>query len=196
MRTADTRSRTARTSTPQRLQEVVQGHFGEHAEAFPVFNGTGANVTALTSAAAALGCRGHERERAHPHRRGRRPRADDRTQAAAGADPGRQAHPRAHRPRGVGMGRRAPRAAARREHHADHRARHALHARTRCGRSPTTRTQPAWCCTWTARGSRTRRRRSAADCATFTTDAGVDILSFGGTKNGLLVRRGRRGAEP
>ncbi len=32
-----------------RLQEVVKGHFGERAEAFPVFNGTGANVTALTS---------------------------------------------------------------------------------------------------------------------------------------------------
>lgn len=32
-----------------RLQEVVKSHFGEQAEAFPVFNGTGANVTALTS---------------------------------------------------------------------------------------------------------------------------------------------------
>jgi len=32
-----------------RLQEVVRGHFGETAEAFPVFNGTGANVNALTS---------------------------------------------------------------------------------------------------------------------------------------------------
>ncbi len=32
-----------------RLQEVIRGHFGERAEAFPVFNGTGANVTALTS---------------------------------------------------------------------------------------------------------------------------------------------------
>ncbi|GEA82811.1 MULTISPECIES: threonine aldolase family protein [Cellulomonas] len=30
-----------------RLQEVVRGHFGEHAEAFPVFNGTGANVLSL-----------------------------------------------------------------------------------------------------------------------------------------------------
>jgi threonine aldolase len=30
-----------------RLQEVFKGHFGEQAEAFPVFNGTGANVTAL-----------------------------------------------------------------------------------------------------------------------------------------------------
>jgi threonine aldolase len=30
-----------------RLQEVFKGHFGEQAEVFPVFNGTGANVTAL-----------------------------------------------------------------------------------------------------------------------------------------------------
>ena len=32
-----------------RLQEVVKSHFGSQAEAWPVFNGTGANVTALTS---------------------------------------------------------------------------------------------------------------------------------------------------
>lgn len=32
-----------------RLQEVVQAHLGEQAEAFPVFNGTGANVLALQS---------------------------------------------------------------------------------------------------------------------------------------------------
>ncbi|RWZ68293.1 low specificity L-threonine aldolase [Labedella populi] len=32
-----------------RLQEVVREHFGERAEAFPVFNGTGANVTGLQS---------------------------------------------------------------------------------------------------------------------------------------------------
>lgn len=32
-----------------RLQDVVRGHFGSAAEAFPVFNGTGANVTALQS---------------------------------------------------------------------------------------------------------------------------------------------------
>ncbi|RZU63028.1 threonine aldolase family protein [Zhihengliuella halotolerans] len=30
-----------------RLQEVVRGHFGERATAFPVFNGTGANVLSL-----------------------------------------------------------------------------------------------------------------------------------------------------
>jgi threonine aldolase len=33
----------------EKLQEVMRQHFGEQAEAFPVFNGTGANVTALTS---------------------------------------------------------------------------------------------------------------------------------------------------
>ncbi len=31
------------------LQRVMRAHFGEQAETFPVFNGTGANVTALTS---------------------------------------------------------------------------------------------------------------------------------------------------
>jgi threonine aldolase len=30
-----------------RLQQVIRGHFGEQAEAFPVFNGTGANVLSL-----------------------------------------------------------------------------------------------------------------------------------------------------
>ena len=32
-----------------RLQEVIREHFGEHAEVYPVFNGTGANVVSLTS---------------------------------------------------------------------------------------------------------------------------------------------------
>ncbi|MFI9723564.1 threonine aldolase family protein [Streptomyces sp. NPDC052396] len=32
------------------LQEVIRGHFGPSAEAFPVFNGTGANVVALQAA--------------------------------------------------------------------------------------------------------------------------------------------------
>lgn len=33
----------------ERLQEVFRAHFGEDAQAFPVFNGTGANVTGLQS---------------------------------------------------------------------------------------------------------------------------------------------------
>jgi threonine aldolase len=32
-----------------RLREVIRAHFGEHAQPYPVFNGTGANVAALTS---------------------------------------------------------------------------------------------------------------------------------------------------
>ena len=32
-----------------RLQEIMKEHFGSSTETFPVFNGTGANVTALTS---------------------------------------------------------------------------------------------------------------------------------------------------
>ena len=32
-----------------KLAEVIRAHFGENAETFPVFNGTGANVVALTS---------------------------------------------------------------------------------------------------------------------------------------------------
>lgn len=33
----------------ERLHEVIRDKFGQHAEVFPVFNGTGANVVALTS---------------------------------------------------------------------------------------------------------------------------------------------------
>ena len=33
-----------------KLQQTIRDHFGERAEVFPVFNGTGANVTALTAA--------------------------------------------------------------------------------------------------------------------------------------------------
>src|SRR3954471_22101245 len=33
----------------ERLAETMREQFGERAEVFPVFNGTGANVTALTS---------------------------------------------------------------------------------------------------------------------------------------------------
>ena len=59
-------------------------------------------------------------------------------------------------------------------------------------RSPRCATRPtAWACssTSTAPGSPTPPRRSAATPAalrSFTIDAGVDALSFGGTKNGLM----------
>ncbi len=38
-----------RDTTTLRLQETFRRHFGEQAEAFPVFNGTGANVVALAA---------------------------------------------------------------------------------------------------------------------------------------------------
>ena len=112
------------------------------------------------------------------------------------ADAGRQAHPRADRPAGVGLGRRAPRAAAGRLDHADHRA-----------RAPSTRPtrSRAICDHAHEHGMKVHMdgARIANAAATlglplraFTTDAGVDVLSFGGTKNGLLLRRGDRGAQP
>ena len=70
---------------------------------------------------------------------------------------------------------------------------------TRSPRCATPRTGWAWSCTWTARASPTPRPRSAAPsprCDRFTVDAGVDVLSFGGTKAGLAVRRGGRLPEP
>ena len=45
--TAGTRSRTATTCTPRTSSGSSASHFGAAAEAFPVFNGTGANVVAL-----------------------------------------------------------------------------------------------------------------------------------------------------
>ena len=45
--TAGTRSPTATTHTPRTCSGIIRGHLGATAEAFPVFNGTGANVVAL-----------------------------------------------------------------------------------------------------------------------------------------------------
>ena len=152
-----------------------------------MFNGTGANVVGLQSMLPRWGAVIARDHRAHQRRRGRRARARRRHQAAQRADRRRQAHARAHRPRGLGLGRRAPRAAARRLDHADHRARHRCTPSTRCARSPTTCTATACSCTWTARASRTPRRRSASRCARSRATSGVDVLSFGGTKNGAML---------
>ena len=48
------------------------------------------------------------------------------------------------------------------------------------------RTRSACTCTSTARGSPTRPPRSTSRSRELTTDAGVDVVSFGGTKNGLV----------
>ena len=88
---------------------------------------------------------------------------------------------------GVGLRRRAPRPAAGRLDHPEHRARHRA--------TPPTRSR-AICEHAHERGMRgapgrrpdRQRRRDARTCrcAAFTTDVGVDVLSFGGTKNGLM----------
>ena len=180
----------------EHLQEVFRRHFGPRAEAFPVFNGTGANVIALQAVTDALGRGDLRGDRAHQHRRVRRAGAGRRAQAADRPHPGRQAHPRADRPAGVRLRRRAPRPAAGRLDHPDHRTGHLLHAR----RDPRhLRARPRarhGACTSTAPGSPTPPPRSDVPLRAFTTDVGVDVLSFGGTKNGLLLRRGRRGAQP
>ncbi len=79
-------------------------------------------------AAPALGRGDLRRHRAHQHRRERRPGTDRRHKAAARPHTGRQAHPGTDRPRGLGLGRRAPGAAAGRIDHPDHRTGHLLHA--------------------------------------------------------------------
>ncbi len=52
--------------------------------------------------------------------------------------------------------------------------------------SRSTCTPAEWCCTWTAHASPTPRPALGVPLRDFTVDAGVDILSFGGTKNGAL----------
>ncbi len=69
-----------------RLQEVFAAHFGDGVEAFPVFNGTGANVVGLQSMLPRWGAVVARVDRAHQHRRERRARAGRRPQAAHRAD--------------------------------------------------------------------------------------------------------------
>jgi threonine aldolase len=83
-----------------RLGEVITAEFGEQAEVFPVFNGTGANVVGLTAllprwgAVIATGSAHiHTDEAGAPERvSGLKPRGR------------RQAHPCSDRDRGVGLG--------------------------------------------------------------------------------------------
>ena len=154
--------------------------------AFLVFNGTGANVVALRAL-----CRPWEgvdlrRDRAPQRRRGRRARARwAALKLLTVADARRQAHARARRAAARALRRRARRPAAGRLDHAVDRARHALHARRDARRSPSWRTSTACSCTSTARGWPTPPPRSACSLARGRR-RGVDALSFGGTKDGLL----------
>ena len=146
--------------------------------------------------AAALGCGGLRRDRAHQHGRERRPGAGRRAQVADGDRAGRQAHAGADRPAGLGLGRRAPRPAAGRVDHPVHRARHPLHRRTRSGRSPIMRTPAGM--RLHVDGSRIANAAAALDAAA----AGVHHRRRRGRaqlrrhQERPDVRRGRRRAQP
>ena len=83
---------------------MIREQFGERAEAFPVFNGTGANVVSLTSVlprwgavVAATSAHINTDEAGAPERM-------TGIKLLTVPDTRRQAHPRAGRPRGVGLG--------------------------------------------------------------------------------------------
>ena len=171
----------------EHLQDVFRAHFGERAAAYPVFNGTGANVVALqaiTQRWQAVVCA----ESAHinvdecgaPEKVGGiklltvpaplgklTPESID--LQARGFDDEHRAQP------------------ARRLDHPEHRARHR-----------STRSAEIAAIVEHAHGNgmavhldgaRIANAAAALDVPlrAFTTDLGVDILSFGGTKNGLMI---------
>ena len=172
---------------PQRAERALPRHFGDDARAFPVFNGTGANVAAIDALTAPPRGGDLHRHRPHARRRVRRARAPRRHQAAHRRPPSTASSPpttsrRWEAKRGD-------------EHHVQPRVvsitqatelGHRLHARgdpaTR-RRRPLARDAPPR----RRRPPRQRRRRARrARSRELTTDAGVDVVSFGGTKNGLL----------
>ena len=98
----------------------------------------------------------------------------------------RQAHAPTTSPLGAAARRRAPRR-SRASSRSPRRPSSAPSTRSRRpGRSPTPPTSSTCTCTSTAPGSPTPPRRSAPPSRELTTDAGVDVVSFGGTKNGLV----------
>ncbi|MFF7209028.1 threonine aldolase family protein [Streptomyces sp. NPDC008238] len=168
------------------LQDVFRGHFGPRAEAFPVFNGTGANVVALqalTERWGAVVCAAsahiHVDEGGAPERMGGLklltvPTADGKLtpelidREAWGFDDEHRAQPQVV----------------------------SITQSTELGTCYTPEEIRAICDHAHERGlavhlDGSRIANAAATLGVplraFTTDAGVDVLSFGGTKNGLLL---------
>lgn len=168
-----------------RLQQVMKSHFGEQVEAFPVFNGTGANVLSLESILPRWGavvCTGnahiHTDENAAPER-------------IAGLKlltvpvPDGKLTPELIDTEAWGWGD---------EHRAQPLA-VSITQSTELGTAYTPAEVRAIADHVHERGMKlhmdgARLSNAAASLGVpfreFTTDAGVDILSFGGTKNGLL----------
>jgi threonine aldolase len=168
-----------------RLQEVMKSHFGENAEAFPVFNGTGANVTALTSMVprwgAVIGT-----STAHIHTdEGGAPERVSGLKLLTVDTPDGKLTPELIDQEAWGWGD-------------EHRAQPlvvSITQTTELGTLYTPKEIRAIADHVHARGMKlhldgARISNAAAALGVplreFTTDAGVDVLSFGGTKNGLL----------
>jgi threonine aldolase len=170
----------------QRLQQVVRDHFGEQAVAYPVFNGTGANVVALqalTSRWEAVVCS----DTAHVHcDEGGAPEKMAGLKLLTVPTPDGKLTPELVDRQAWGFGD-------------EHRAQPAAVTITQSSELGTVYTPDevaAIAAHAHERGMRmhldgARLSNAAAALGVpfrqFTTDAGVDVLSLGGTKNGLLA---------
>ncbi len=168
-----------------RLQEVVRAHFGERAEAYPVFNGTGANVlslTAMTEPWSAVVCA----ENAHVNMdEGGAPEKVGGLKLLPAPAPGGILTPAAIDRAAHGWGD---------EHRAQPRV-VSITQSTELSTLYTVEETTAICAyahergmTVHVDGTRLANAAAALDLPlrAFTTDAGVDVISLGGTKNGLL----------
>jgi threonine aldolase len=168
-----------------RLQEVVRGHFGERAEAFPVFNGTGANVVSLQAmlprwgaVVCATTAHIHTDENAAPERVAG-------LKLLAVPTPDGKLTPELVDREAWGWGD-------------EHRAQPLAVSITQTTELGTAYTideiaalaSHAHALGMTVHLDGSRLSNAAASLgvplATFTTDAGVDVISLGGTKNGIL----------
>jgi threonine aldolase len=167
------------------LQKVMKEHFGQQAETFPVFNGTGANVTALTSVMPRWGAV-IATSTAHIHTdEGGAPERVSGLKLLTVATPDGKLTPELIETEAWGWG----------DEHRAQPAAVSITQTTELGTLYSVAEVRAIADYVHARGmvlhmDGARISNAAAALGVslqeFTTDAGVDILSFGGTKNGLL----------
>jgi threonine aldolase len=167
------------------LQKVMRSHFGQQAETFPVFNGTGANVTALTSIMPRWGAV-IATSTAHIHTdEGGAPERISGLKLLTVATPDGKLTPDLIETEAWGWG----------DEHRPQPAAVSITQTTELGTLYSVAEVRAIADYVHARGmvlhmDGARISNAAAALGVplreFTVDAGVDILSFGGTKNGLL----------
>jgi len=167
------------------LTRVMRGHFGEQAEVFPVFNGTGSNVTALTSVMPRWGAV-ISTSTAHIHTdEGGAPERVSGLKLLTIDSPDGKLTPELIETQAWGWG----------DEHRVQPAAVSITQTTELGTLYTVAEVRAIADYVHARGmvlhmDGARISNAAAALGVplrdFTTDAGVDILGFGGTKNGLI----------